>query len=111
VPHSNPPALDENADDIEAVGLFRAPMSPNPSRRRPGKLSLFRIGHRFDRIPELQPATSLHLDERDRSVALDYEIDVSMPHAESTLNDAPSLFPKPPFGDAFAELSELLLGR
>jgi hypothetical protein len=56
-------------------------------------------------------ATRLDLDESDRALSLDDEVDVSMSAPESSLQYPPSGAPKPPLRDTLTQLSERLPGR
>ena len=55
--------------------------------------------------------SGLYLDKRNETFPLHDEVDVPVPAPESALDDAPTLTPKPPFGDPLPELSQLLLDR
>ncbi|HEY4132177.1 MAG TPA: hypothetical protein VGM50_16330 [Gemmatimonadaceae bacterium] len=109
--HANPLPLHQHSHHIEAVGLLRPPVSPNPCGRRPGQLSLLGERDCFHRIPKLEPPPSFDLDEGDRACTFDDEIDIAMSHAEAALNDAPSLSPQPSLRDPLAQFAELLRGR
>ena len=55
--------------------------------------------------------SGLDLHERDEPFPFHHEVDVPVTAPESALDDAPTLTPKPPFGDPLPKLSQLLLDR
>ena len=60
------------------------------------------------RISELTAPTRLHLDERDQSVSLRYQIDIAVAASEPSLEHTPPPPPKPPLGHPLANLAEFL---
>ena len=104
-------ALNEHPHDVEAIRIAGPAVPVDPHGCRANQLTLFGPVHRLDRIPELASPTRLHLDERDRTLALDHEVDVAMPASKSPLYDAPPLPLEPPFRDLLTQLAEFLFGR
>ena len=98
--------LDEDAHDVESVGVVRAAMARDPDARRSPQLFLLSPVDGFNRTAEAIAAPSLDLDERYHPVPLDHEIDVAMPRAEPALHDAPPTLPKPPLRDPLPQLAE-----
>jgi len=65
----------------------------------------------LDRPAKLRASSSLYLDEGDRPIPLDYQIDVAMPAPEAPLNHSPATPPKPPLCYSLSEFSKRLPGR
>ena len=99
-------ALDQDPDDVEAVGVVQPAMAGDPDSRRASQLFLFPPVDRFYRTAEPIAAPSLDLDERHHSIPLDHEIDVAMPRAEAALHDPPPALPKPSLRDPLSQLAE-----
>jgi hypothetical protein len=85
MPNSHAVAVDEHANNIEAIGLGGPAMAVDPNQRGPGQLPLLTPVDRFYGISELDSATGLHFDERHRSSLLYDEIDVAVAIPEPAL--------------------------
>jgi hypothetical protein len=104
-------AIDENANDVEPVGLRRPSVSVDPDEGGTRQLLLFLPVDRFHGITELASPARFDLDERNETLAFDHQVDVPMSVSKPPLNDPPAVAPKPPLRNSLSELSECLLGR
>src|SRR5262249_38955476 len=109
--HSHAVAFHEHPDDVEPVGVVRAPVPVDPDRGGADQLALLAPIHRLDRITEFAAAARLDLDERHRALPLHHEIAVPMPTPEPPLHHPPSVALEPSLRDLLAQLAELLAGR
>lgn len=111
VPDPDPITRHQDPDDIEAVRIVGPSVTIDPNLGGLRQLLLFPPVNRLYRLTEPIPFPRLHLDERDRSLALDHEVDVAMAGPKTPLKHSPTRAPEPPLRDALAELSERLPGR
>jgi hypothetical protein len=111
VSNPNARAFEDHPDDVEPVGLRRPAVAIDPDHRGTSQLPLLPPIDRFDRATEPFVTASLDLDEGDRTVALDYEVDVPMPVAEASLQYAPPVPLEPPLSDPFSDFAKGLRGR
>jgi hypothetical protein len=108
-PHSL--ACHQDTDDIEPVALFWATMPVDPDVGGLRQLLLLPPVDSFYRLSEPCASPSLHLDEHDRALSFDDEIDIPVPRTESTLQNAPADALQPSLRDSLPQLSERLPGR
>lgn len=104
-------AIDEHPDHVEAVCLEGASMAIDPRQGRTTQLLLLPPVDRLDGMAEADPAPGLDLDERNRAVTLDDEIDIAMADAKSALDHFPTGAPKPPLRDLLPQLPKVLRDR
>ena len=104
-------AFDDHPDDVEPVGLLRPAVAIDPDHRGTSQLPLFPPVDGFERAAKPFVTAGFDLDECDRAIALDYEVDVPVPIAEASLQDAPPVPPEPTLGDPFSDFAKGLRGR
>ena len=103
--------LDEDAHDVESVGVVRAAMARDPDARRTSQLFLLSPVDGFNRTAEAIAAPSLDLDERYHPVPLDHEIDVPVAAPEAPLHHTPPPQAKPSLRNPLPQIAECLPGR
>ena len=100
--------VDEYTDHVESV-LHVGPAVPrDPDQRGSRELALLAMVYRGHGIAIFIVPTCLDFDEGDRVPALDYEIDVAMAGAETTVNDRPPADHRPPLSHTLSAGAELL---
>jgi hypothetical protein len=102
----DPLPLDENPDDVEAIGVRDPSVTGDPDTGGAAQLLLLPPVDGFDRTAEPIAASSLHLHERHHTVPLDHEIDVAVPGPEAALDHTPPTPPEPPLRDPLPQLAE-----
>jgi hypothetical protein len=98
-------------DDVESIRLPGSAVPVDPDAGGPGKLDPFFPVDRLDRAAEMVVAPGLDLDERDDSIPLDYQVDVTVPVPEAAVEDLPAVAREPAFRDPFSNFAQGLRGR
>src|SRR5690606_3342023 len=111
VPDSDIRAVYEHGENIEPVRLSIRAMPVDPGQGRPCEFPSLPPVNGCGRISETESAAGLHFDEGYGGAGLGYEIDVPVPRAPASSENAPPCASQPSFCDAFSELAELLAGR
>ena len=103
--------IQEDADHVEPVLLRRPPVAVDPDHG--GSLQLLALPpvNGLHRTTKIGPPPRLHLDEGDRPVLLDHEVDIPMAVPEPALNHTPPVLPQPSLGYPLSELPEHLSSR
>lgn len=101
-------ALQQDADDVETVGLRGPPMAIDPRHRRAGELALLSPTYRFNWAAEVGALSSFDFDERNESVTLDDQVYVSVARPKPAMNDLPPTQPQPSLSDPLAHRSQRL---
>ena len=111
VAYTNGGAIDEHADHIEPV-IVRIPSVPvDPPHGGALQLLALAMVDRLHRSSEVRPFPGFDLDECDRAIPLNDEIDVAVAAPEAPLDYPPAAPPKPALRDSLSELPERLPGR
>jgi hypothetical protein len=111
MPNPHPLAVDEDSNDVKAVLLKGLAMAIDPDLSRLRQLLLFPPIDRGYRTAEIVAFPRLDLDEGDRPLPLDNEVDISATIPKAPIDDLPPLPPKPPFRDSLSQLPKCLPGR
>jgi hypothetical protein len=101
----------DHPDDVEPVRLLRPAVAIDPDHRGTSQLPALPPVDGFNRAAEALVTAGFDLDEGDRAVALDYEVDIPVPIAEASLQYAPPVSPEPTLGDSFSDFAKGLRGR
>ena len=104
-------ALDDHPDDVEPVGLLRPAVAIDPDHRGTSQFPALPPVDGFNRATEPLVSACFDLDESDRAVALDYEVDVPVPITEASLQYAPPVPLEPTLSDPFSDFAKGLRGR
>lgn len=104
-------ARHQHPDDIEPIRVLGPSVAVDPDLGGFRQLLLLPPVDCFHRVTEPVSSSRLHLDERNRPLAFDDEVDVAMAGAKAPLKHSPTRASEPPLRDALAELSECLPGR
>ena len=111
MPNADPIARHQHPDDIEPIRVLGTSVAVDPNLGGLRQLLLLPPVDCFHRLTEPISSARLHLDEHDRPLALDHEVDIAMTGAKASLKHPPTRPPEPPLRNALAQLSECLPGR
>jgi hypothetical protein len=111
VPDPDPVPAHEHTHDVKPIILSGLAMAVDPDPSRLFQLALLPPMHRLDWPTELIAFSGFHLDEGDRPLAPDHQVDVPPTILESTIHHDPAISAKPPFRDPLSQFPERLPGR